>query len=44
MPVYGVLRDPPPLVLSFETLVLDDPAYAMDSFDAYVNTNRDYAT
>ena len=42
--VYGATRDPPPLGLSFETIVLDDLAYATGSFNAYVDTSRDYAT
>ena len=44
MPVYGVLRDPPPYDLSFETIVLGELAYARGSFDAYVDTNKDYST
>ena len=44
MPVYGVPRDLPFLGLSFESVVLDDLAYVMGSFDAYMDTNRDYAT
>lgn len=44
MSVYRVPRDLPPLGLSFETIVLDDPAYTASSFDAYMDTNRDYAT
>ena len=44
MPIYGVPRDLPPLGLSFETIVLDDSAYTTGSFDAYVDTNQDYAT
>lgn len=43
MPVFGVLIDLPPFGLSFESVVLDDPTYAMSSFDAYVDTSRDYA-
>ena len=42
MPIYGVPRDLPPLGLSFESIVLDDLAYATGSFDAYVDTNQDY--
>jgi len=30
--------------LSLEYVVLDDPTYVMGSFDAYVDTSRDYAT
>ena len=44
MLVYGVPRDLPLLGLSFETIVLDDLAYATGFFDAYVDTSRDYAT
>ena len=44
MLVYGVPRDPPPFGLSFESIVLDDLAYVTSSFDAYVDTSRDYAT
>ena len=39
----GVLRDLPPLSLSYKSIVLDDPAYATGSFDAYMDTSRDYA-
>ena len=42
MPVYGVPRDPPPFGLLFESIVLDDLAYMMGSFDAYVDTSRVY--
>ena len=42
--VYGVLRDLPPHTLSFETIVPGDSAYATGSFDAYMDTSRDYAT
>lgn len=44
MSVFGVPRDPPPPGLSFEPVVIDDLAYAMGSFDAYVDTSMDYAT
>ena len=44
MPVYGIPRDPPPHGLSFETMVLGNSAYAMGSFDAFVDTSRDYST
>ena len=44
MPVFGVPRDLPPLGLSFESIVLDDPTYAIGSIDAYVDTSMDYAT
>ena len=44
MLVYGVPRDLPPHGLSFETMVLGNLAYAMSSFDAYVDTSRDYST
>ena len=44
MLVFGVPRDPPPLDLSFKSIVIDNPAYATGSFDAYVDTSIDYAT
>ena len=44
MPVYGVPRDPPPHGLSFEAMVLGDPDYARGTFNAYVDTSRDYST
>ena len=44
MLVFGVPRDPPPIGLSFESVVLDDPTYATGSFDAYMETSRDYVT
>ena len=44
MSVFGVLRDPPPLGLSFESIFMDDSTYVIGSFDAYMNTSRDYAT
>ena len=44
MPIYGVPRDPPSPGLSFESIVLDNPAYVTSFFYAYVDTNRDYAT
>ena len=44
MLVYGVPGNLPPLGFSFESIILDDPAYMMGSFDAYVNTSQDYAT
>ena len=44
MPVYGVPKDPPPHSLSFETMVLGDSAYATSSFNAYVDTSKDYST
>ena len=44
MPVYGVPRDLRPHGLSFEAMVLGNPAYAMGAFDAYVDTSRDYST
>ena len=37
-------RDPLPLGLSFESVVLDNLAYATGSFNVYVDNNRDYAT
>ena len=44
MPVFRVPKDPPPLDLSFKSIVMDDPAYATGSFDAYMDTSRDCAT
>ena len=44
MPVFGVLKNLPPLSLSLESVVLDDSTYMMGSFNAYVDTSRDYAT
>ena len=44
MPVYGIPRDPPPHGLSFETIVLDDLANTTCSFNAYMDTSKDYAT
>ena len=44
MPVYGMPRDPPPHGLSFEAMVLGDPDYATNAFDAYVDTSIDYST
>ena len=44
MLVFEVPRDPPPLGLSFESIVMDNPAYVMGSFDAYMYTSIDYAT
>ena len=44
MQVYEVLRDLPPHGLSFEAMVLGNLAYAMGTFDAYVDTSRDYST
>ena len=43
MPVFRVPRDPPLLGFSFEFVVIDDSTYAMGSFDAYMDTSRDYA-
>ena len=43
MSIYGVHRDLHPLSLSFESIVLDNPAYTTGSFDAYVDTSSDYA-
>ena len=42
MLVFGVPRDPPPLGLSFESIVMDNPAYGL--FHAYMDTSIDYAT
>ena len=39
-----VPRDPLPPCLSFESIVIDDSAYEMGSFNAYMDTSRDYAT
>jgi len=44
MPIYGVPRDSPPHGLSSKTMVLDNSTYVMGSFDAYVDTSRDYFT
>ena len=44
MSIFGVPRDPPPLGLSFESIIMDDSAYTTGSFDAYVDTSREYAT
>ena len=43
MSVFGVPRDPPSLNLSFESIVMDNSAYVTGSFDAYIDTSRDYA-
>lgn len=43
MLVFGVPRDLPPLSLSFESIIMDNSAYATGSFDAYVDTSRNYA-
>ena len=44
MLVNGVPRNPPPLGLSFDTIILYHIAHAMGSFDDYLDTSRDYAT
>ena len=44
MSVYGVPWDLPPHGLSFETIILGNLAYVTSSFNAYVDTSRDYAT
>ena len=44
MPVYGVPKDLPPHGLSFETMVLGNSTYATGSFNAYVDTSKDYST
>ena len=44
MLVFGVPKDPPPFGLLFESIVMDNPAYATGSFDAYMDTSKDYAT
>ena len=43
MSVFGVPKDPPPLDLSFESIVMDNLAYATGSFNAYMDTSKDYA-
>jgi len=43
MSVFGVPRDPPPLGLSFEFIVIGDLAYTTSSFNANVDTSKDYA-
>ena len=43
MSVFRVPRDPPPLGLSFKSIVLDDSTYVTSSFDTYVDTSKDYA-
>ena len=42
--VYGVPRDLPLHGLPFETIIRCDPTYATGSFDAYVDTSRNYST
>ena len=42
--IFEVPRDPPPLDLSFESIVVDDPTCTTGYFDAYVDTHWDYAT
>ena len=44
MLIYGVPRDPPPCCLSFEAVVMGSPDYVTGTFDAYVDTSRDYST
>ena len=44
MLVYGVPRDLPPHSLSFKAVVLGDPDYVTGTFDAYVDTSKDYST
>ena len=44
MPIFGVPKDPPPLDLSFKSIAMVDPDYAMGFFDAYVDTSIDDAT
>ena len=44
MPVYGVPKDLPPHGLSFETMVMGNSAYATGSFNAYMDTSKDYST
>ena len=43
MSVFRVLRDPPPLGLSFEFIVIGGLAYTTSSFNAYVDTSKYYA-
>ena len=43
MPIFRVPRNLPPLGLSFESIIMDDPAYTTGSFDAYMDTSKDYA-
>ena len=44
MPIYEVPRDLLPHDLSFKAMVVDDPDYATGTFNAYVDTSRDYLT
>ena len=44
IPIYGMPKDSPPHGLSLEAMVLDDPKYATNTFDAYVDMSRDYTT
>lgn len=44
MPIFEVPGDPPPFGFSLKAIVLDDPDYEVGTFDAYVDTNRDYST
>ena len=44
LPIYEVPWDLPPHSLSFKAMVLDDLDYAMGTFDAYVDTSKDYST
>ena len=44
MLIYGVPKDPPPCGLSFEAMVMGGPDYVTGTFDAYVDTSRDYST
>ena len=40
---FRIPRDPPPLDLSFKSIVLDDLTYVTSSFDTYMDTSKDYA-
>ena len=44
MSIYRVPKDLPPCGLSFETMVLGNSAYATGSFNAYIDTSREYST
>ena len=44
MLIYGVPKDLPPCGLSFEAMVMGGPDYVTGTFDAYVDTSRDYST
>ena len=42
--VFVLPKDLHPFSFSFNSIVMDNPAYVTSSFDAYVETSRDYAT